>query len=225
MQRNSKPVSWAPKGLCDTLDATDVFPGAMASLENLIPDPSTPMLWQCRPASLIATNFIGGGFSSGFSSGFQVSSLFITPGFIACLLIVGSLAYGMVSTGRNAGHDEPFCFNLSTNSFITIGGSITSTTTPVSPLTTGDWVPPQIMIVGSKVVVCHSGFSGVGGNFFGWFDISNPAAPVWHAGNFSGPGGLQFTVAPIGIAQFSGRAYFIHNAPAQPAVIFSDVNN
>ncbi len=225
MQRNSQPIVWSPKGLSDVLDATDAFPGAMSSLQNLIPDPSTPELWQCRPASLLTTNFIGGGFSSGFSSGFQVNTLFTSPGFISCLLIVGNLAFGMIATSRNPGHDEPFCYNLQTNTFIVVGGAINSTTTPVSPNTTGDWTPPQIEIVGSKVVVCHSGFSGVGGNFFGWFDVSTPTSPVWHAGNFSGPAGLVFTVAPTGIAQFSGRAYFIHNNPTQPAVIFSDVNN
>src|SRR5262252_2774138 len=172
MQRNSQPVVWSPKGLSDVLDSTDAFKGAMASLQNLIPDPSTPELWQCRPASLLTTNFIGGGFSSGFSSGFQVNTLFTSPGFISCLLIVGNLAFGMIATSRNAGHDEPFCFNLMTNTFIVVGGTINSTTTPISPNATGDWTPPQIEIVGSKVVVCHAGFSGAGGNFIGWFDVS-----------------------------------------------------
>jgi hypothetical protein len=141
------------------------------------------------------------------------------------LLVVGNFAFGMIASGRNAGHDEPFCYNLLTNVFVTVTGTITATNTPTSPVTTGDWTPPQMDIIGSKVVVCHPGFSGTGGIFFGWFDISNPVTPVWNAGNFSGPGALAFTVVPIGVAQFSGRAYFIHNALAQPAVIFSDVNN
>lgn len=229
MQRNSNPLPWSPKGLSDVLDATNAFPGAMNMLTNLIPDPSTPETWQCRPASIQTANFFTSGpFSSGFSTGFQVG--FAAPGlglgFISCLLIVGNLAFGMVATSRNPGNDEPFCFNLATNGFIAVSG-VTAANTPTSPNQTGDWIPPQMEIIGSKVVVCHNGFSGAGGNFFGWFDISNPGAPSWHAGNFgpSTTGGITFTVAPTGIAQFAGRAYFIHNAIAQPSVIFSDVNN
>ncbi|HEX8838203.1 MAG TPA: hypothetical protein VF748_14775 [Candidatus Acidoferrum sp.] len=198
----------------------------MSSLQNLIPDPSTPETWQSRPASILAANFAGGGpFSSGFSSGFQQTTFTVGfgTGFISCILVVGNLVFGMISTQRNPGNDEPFCFNLQTNGFVTVSG-VTAANTPTSPPQTGDWTPPQMEIIGSKVVVCHSGFSGVGGNFFGWFDISTPTAPSWHAGNFSGPAGLVFTVAPTGIAQFSGRAYYIHNA-AQPGVIWSDVLN
>ena len=74
MQRNSKPLTWKPKGTSDTLDATDTFTGAMASLQNLIPDPSTKGLWQCRPASILKVSFqpiTGRAFSSGFDSGFS----------------------------------------------------------------------------------------------------------------------------------------------------------
>jgi hypothetical protein len=75
-------------------------------------------------------------------------------------------------------------------------------------------------VVGADLLVCSQGFTGAGGNYFGWFDISVPGAPVWHAGNLTGL--VQFTVAPTGVAQFNDRAYYIHNLPAQPAVIFSD---
>jgi hypothetical protein len=223
-QRNARPFSWAPKGLSDVLDASNAFRGSMSSLQNLIPDPSTPQLWQCRPASLIATNFIGGGFSSGFSSGFQVSTLFSSPGQISCNLIVGNLVFGMIPTALNPGHDQPFCYNLSTNTFVLVTGTQNTSTTPVSLTTTGDWVPPQMEIIGSKVMVCHQGFASTG-NMIGWFDISTPSTPVWHAGNFTGPAGLTFTVPPTDIAQFNGRAYYIHNNPSQPAVIWSDVFN
>jgi hypothetical protein len=54
MQRRSKPLAWRAKGLSDTEDASNTFSGAMASLQNLIPDPSTAKLWYCRPAATVA---------------------------------------------------------------------------------------------------------------------------------------------------------------------------
>ena len=72
------PLVWAPAGVSDTLDASTSPPGAMASLQNLIPDPSTAQLWQCRPAAVIKTTFpglIAGGFSPGFSPGFAVAGV------------------------------------------------------------------------------------------------------------------------------------------------------
>jgi hypothetical protein len=79
--------------------------------------------------------------------------------------------------------------------------------------------------VGSKLVVTSQGFVGSFGAWFGFFDLSNPTSPVWGAGNCTGPGFAGFTVPPSGVAQLSGRAYFLYNLPAQPAVIFSNVNN
>jgi hypothetical protein len=206
MQRNSTPFPWRPRGLSDTLDASDTFAGAMASLQNLIPDPTTKNLWQCRPAAIRATNF----------------GTYTTPGFISCLEIIGNIAYGMVASGRNAGNDEPFSYNLLTNTFIVVSG-ITAGNTPTSPATSGAWTPPTMALVGALLVVTHPGFSGVGNVYFGWFDLTNPAAPVWHGGNLTGL--VAFTVAPSAVAQFNGRAYYIHNVVAQPGVIFSDALN
>lgn len=223
MQRNSHPVRWRPKGLSDAISATNVFPGAMSSLQNLIFDPSTTMVWQCRPAAkLLVTLSAGGPFSSGFSSGFQGS--LSGASFISCFRIVGDYVYGMIATNSPAGYDTPFCYNITTNSPIAVGGTLSATTLPVSPPTTGAWTPPQMALIGVKLMVCHSGFSGAGGNFVGWFDLTNPGAPVWNAGNLTG-GFVSFTVAPTGVTQFFNRAYYIHNAPGAPAVIFSDALN
>lgn len=205
-QRNTTPLAWRPKGACDTLDASDTFAGAMSQLSNLIPDPTTKNLWQCRPASINRTLFAG----------------YTTPGFISALKVIGDFAFGMVASGRNAGKDEPFCYNLLTNLFVVVSG-ITNGNSPTSPLSTGGWTPPTMDLIGSKLVVTHPGFPGTGGIFFGWFDISNPAAPAWTAGNLSGA--VAFTVVPIAVKQFNGRAYFIQNIVAQPAVVFSDALN
>lgn len=76
-------------------------------------------------------------------------------------------------------------------------------------------------LVGALLMVTHPGFTGAAGNFIGWFDLSVPTAPTWNAGNLAGA--IQFTVPPIAVKQFFGRAYYIENVVAQPAVIFSDV--
>ena len=225
MQRNSKPLTWRPRGLSDGLDGSDVFSGAMLSLQNLIPDPTTRGLWQCRPASIKLidlNNDNAGPFSSGFSSGFQHAGG-SARGFVSVYKILGTFLYAMVASAKNPGHDEPICVNLLTNTEVPVTGTITATTTPVSPPTINAWQPPQMDIIGVKLMVAHSGFTGAGGNFVGWFDLTTPSAPVWNAGNLTGL--VQFTVAPTGVKQFFNRAYSIHNAPGAPAVIFSDPLN
>lgn len=165
--RNAKPLRFSPAGLSDSLAEEDAFPGACAVLTNLIPDPSTKNVWTPRPASILATNFTG----------------FTTPTGVSVFKVVGTLVYGMVSSAHFAGKDEPFVYNLATSSFVTVTGQ-TSGNCPTTQATTGEWTPPTIDVMGTFVVVTHPGFDGVT-NFIGWFDATNPAAPVWHAGNFS----------------------------------------
>ena len=202
--RKAHPIVWSPRGVSDTLDSSTAFSGAMASLSNLIPDPSTKDLWECRPAALQLTAFAG----------------FNTPGFISVDLVVGNFQFGMVATARNPGNDEPFCYNLLTSTFVTISG-VTSGNTPASPPSSGQWNPPVMALVGTKIIVAHPGFTGAGGAFFGVLDITNPAAPAWSAANTS----INALLAPPQwVANFNGRCYFLVNPPnAQPASYFSDV--
>jgi len=222
MIRNAQPLPWRSKGLSDSLDGSTSFSGAMASLQNLIPDPSTAQLWQCRPAAVIKTTFpglIAGGFSPGFSPGFAVAGVPTTVGTITALKVIGTIAYGMI--GHADGFDHPFAYDLANNVMLTISGD-TSMNTPLSQPITGSWIPPIMDLIGNKLVVTHIGFQ-VTTSFIGWFDLSTPTAPVWHAGNTTGT--QLFTVPPIGVAQFGNRAYYIHNAPGAPALIFSDILN
>lgn len=152
--RNAYRLRWQPTGLSDSLDGNNAFPGAMAVLTNLIPDPTTPGSWVCRPAAITKTTF--GSFS--------------TPGFISGLLVVGNIAYGMIASALHAGKDEPFAYNISTDTFLTVTG-ILNANTPTSPVTTGDWVPPILAQVGTRIMVCHPGFAG-GAIKVGWFDVS-----------------------------------------------------
>jgi hypothetical protein len=203
--RKATPMWFSPAGVSDTLDGTNVFPGAMAALTNLIPDLATPNLWAPRPASIALTNHFAG---------------FTTPGFISVFQVVGNFVFGMVASGRNAGHDEPFCFNLLTNTFVTVSG-ITNANTPISPQPIGAWETPTMALVGTKLLVTHPGFTLGGGVLFGWFDISNLAAPTWSGGNTTTN---ALPARPSAVAQFGGRAYYIVNPPTgQPGTYFSDV--
>ena len=204
--RNAAPIKFAPVTVCDALDSTDVPSGAMSSLSNLIPENTTRNLFEARPASVEETVFAG----------------FDTPGFISCLKVIGTKAYGLISTARNAGHDEPFAYDLVANTFTTVTGTIDATTTPTSPSDVGVWVPPTMDLVGVNLMVTHPGFSGAGGVYLGWFDLTDPAAPVWHGGNISG--GVVFSTPPTAVKNFNGRAYYILNPPTgQPGIVFSDV--
>lgn len=187
--RNVRPLRFSPAGVSDSLAEEDAFPGACAALTNLIPDPSTKNLWTCRPAATLNTNF----------------SSFTTPTGVTVCKVVGSLVYGMVSTARFAGCDEPFVFNLLTNTFVTLTG-VTSSNVPTTQATTGEWTPPTIDVMGVDVVVTHPGFDGVN-NFIGWFDATNPAAPVWHAGNFTVSGQIQITNINSGGSGYTNGTY------------------
>jgi hypothetical protein len=202
--RRSTPMWFSPRGVSDTLDGTNVFPGAMAALSNLIPDLATPNLWAPRPASISLTSFSG----------------FTTPGFISVFEIVGQYVFGMIATGRNAGHDEPFCYDLINQDFVIVSG-VTDLNTPISPSATGAWEPPTMALVGTYLLVTHPGFTLGGGVLFGWFDISNPAAPAWSGGN---TGTNALPSRPSSVANFAGRAYYLVNpSTGQPGAYFSDV--
>ena len=153
----TRPMRFRPRSLADALDGDNEAEGACSALINLIQDPSTPACLQCRPAAQILSTF------SGFSS----------PGVVAQALQVNNLVYGVIASSRNAGHDEPFVFNLTTGAFLTVNGIVNSNT-PVTQPTTGDWVAPSMAVVGTKIIVAHPGFAGLGNaNYFGYFDVSN----------------------------------------------------
>lgn len=154
--RNAKPFVFVPKGLSDADDATTAFPGAMSSLQNLVPNPSNDNQFVPRAASIKITNFSG----------------FTTPGQLTALIVVGNIAWGMISTARNAGKDEPFCYNIATGAFITIG-NVTAANSPTSPATTGDWTPPCIVpSTSGRLTITHPGYNGTT-TFIGWIDISS----------------------------------------------------
>jgi hypothetical protein len=182
------------------VDATEAFPGAMASLVNLIPAATTKNLWQCRPAASLLGN----------TTGNKV---------ITATIIVGNRLYGMAASNTNAGKDAPFCFNLLTNTLVSISG-ITSASSPTSLATSGDWVPPSMALVGTKIMVAHQGFVGTA-NTIGWIETSNPSALAWSAGNTT-TNALAYP--PTAVYQFANRAWYAINPPTgQPSLAYSDV--
>jgi hypothetical protein len=219
--RRTQPYPFSPVGVSDSMDGTNTIKGGMTALQNLIPFPGTRNLWGCRPASQEIIDFTesGGPFSSGFSSGFQTG--LGNPTFISTFKVVGNIVYGLIASDTYPGHDEPFAYNLVTNTLISVTGA-TLNNTPVSPSDSGDWVPPTMDLIGVRLVVTHPGFNGTAGNYFGWFDITTPGAPVWNAGNTSGA--ISFSTAPSAVKQFGQRAYFAVNPPSgQPSLVASDV--
>lgn len=198
--RNGQPVRFTPKGLCDAFDATDAFPGACQLLSNLVFDQGNPEVVVARPGVGAAVTTFGS---------------FTTPTFVSVYIVIGNVVYGMVSSGRNAGHDEPFAYNVATNTFITISG-VTSGNTPTSPSTSGPWTPPTMAVVGTTILVTHPGFNGAGANFFGVIVISNPLAPTWSSANLATN---PLTGVPTSVANFNNRAWFSVGSTLQ----FSDV--
>lgn len=175
----------------------------MASLQNLVPDPTTKNIWVPRPAAEELTDFAG----------------FSAPGFISAKIVVGSLFIGMIASGLNPGKDQPFAFNIVTNAFVTISG-ITSANTPTSPSSTGAWIPPTMALIGIKVAITHPGYDGTS-HFVGWIDVSNPASLSYTAGNTATN---VLPSVPVAVAQFTQRAYYICNpVNGQPAILATDV--
>ena len=185
--RNAYPTRFTPSGICDAFDATEAFPGACQALTNLVFDQGNPELVVSRPGASLLTSFPG----------------FVTPTYVSVFISLGTMIYGMVSSGLNAGHDQPFAYNILTNTFVTISG-VTSASTPVSPATTGPWTPPTMAVVSTYIIVTHPGFSGTSAAF-GVINIANPAAPVWSGTNLvTNP----LPSPPTSVANFNNRAYY-----------------
>lgn len=201
----TQPYPFTPIGASDCLDSSNSMKGAMTALQNLVVMPGTKNLWQCRPAATLIET---------------LTENIASATFISTYKIIGDILYGLVSSNTHAAHDEPFAFNLLTNTYIAVAS--TANNTPVSPASSGDWVPPTMDLIGTKLVVTHPGFNGTAGSYFGWFDISIPSIPTWSAGNVAGA--VTFATAPSSVKQFGQRAYFVINpVGGQPIVYASDV--
>lgn len=200
VNRKEQKTAWQVRGCSDTVDGNNSPPGAMTSLANLIPDPSTPGVYVCRPANTLEIDFTAWEAAPG------------TVGIITAALQTSNNVYGLVSitTGAYAGTDYPFAYNLTTGAFIAVSG-ITVPKCPVSQATSGDWTPPQMTATGVDLVVTHIGFPGGAGAYFGWFDVTVLGAPVWQAGN---TGTNPLPSVPQACQQFNNRTYLFCGSSA-----------
>lgn len=189
--RNGRPVRFTPKGICDAFDATDAFPGACATLQNLVFDQGNPEIVVSRPgvgAAAAIINFVG-------------------ASFVSVHTVIGNFAYGMVATASPAGLDQPFVCNLNTGAVSALSG-VNAGNLPTSQSSSGPWTPPTMAVISTKIIVTHPGFSGTGTNFFGVIDISNPAAPTWSSSNLATN---PLPSVPTSVANFNNRAYLSYS--------------
>ena len=152
-RRNQRPLTVRPKGLSDAVDGSNAFKGAMQFLQNLVPSASTAQVFVPRPAAVEVTDFTG----------------FTTPAGGTALLVIGTRAYGMISSSAFPGRDQPFCYDIVNDVFVTISGQ-SSANLPTTQPTTGDWQPPHMEMIANRIIVTHPGFSGGSGPYFGWID-------------------------------------------------------
>lgn len=153
--RRAKPLTFRAVGASDTNDSTNLKPGAMAALTNLIPAPNTMFNWVPRPASSAVFSF------AGFTGARRGELLFDS----------GRRVYGMIQSTRFPGKSEPFIFDVVSNINIPVL-NVTVANCPTSTPNTGDWQSPSADQVGAFVVVTHPGFNFGAGQAFGWFDMT-----------------------------------------------------
>lgn len=185
----SYPVRFTPRGLVDSLDATDKFPGACIQLSDLVFDQLNPEIMVARPGVKVQADFSTGGFMS--------------PGVVSVHITIGDVTYGLIATARNTGKDEPFAYDNAAQAFIAISG-VTNANSPSTPSASGTWNPPTMAAIGTKIIVTHPGFPG-GATKFGWFDISTPSTPAWTAGDLTTQ---PLPSTPVSVSNFNNRAYY-----------------
>ena len=177
--RDARNVIFVPTGVTDSLDGTNSPAGSMRMLQNLCPSYGTQGVYVPRPAAVVAISFDGSittesGIGLTTESGLVLTEENFSPGgIVSALIVVGTRAYGWISSLTYPGKDQPFCYDLIVGNFIGLTG-VSSALLPTTQASTGDWVPPVVCAVtNSLILFLHSGYSGGGGPYFGWLDISS----------------------------------------------------
>lgn len=194
--RNAQLLKVPPVGLSDTRDSTGIFMGAAYTLQNLIHDTTTDGVMVIRPGVTSLTTF------SGFTS----------PGDVSLAIRVGTRVYGLLTTTRFNGYDEPFCYDTAAQAFVTMG-NVLSTNVPPNAPTSGAWTPPSAAVVGPRILITYP--TAAAPNYFYWIDFSNQASPTWNAGNVATN---PLSAPPSFVASYYNRAWYVLNNMA----VFSD---
>lgn len=90
---------------------------------------------------------------------------------VTAAYVLGNIVYGLIGNSTTSGQDVPFAYNILNNTFQTVTG-VTATNVPASQVTSGAWIPPDMDMVGKRIIVTHPGFNYADGFAFGFFDIS-----------------------------------------------------
>jgi hypothetical protein len=189
-----------PQTVTDSLEGSNVGRGSMEAMTNLIPDPTTRRLWQCRPAAVVLID---------------LPPHTSQPTVMKTL---GTRVYGMIKSATFPGKDEPFCFDVASSLMIPITGA-TAANLPNSPNAAGPWQPPHMDICGSKIIISHPGYVTVT-NAFGVIDTLHQNALTYTAGT-TAP--VQLFFPPSWVATYGGRMFYLVNPPGQqPAAYMSD---
>jgi hypothetical protein len=203
--RRLTPFRFNPRTV---VDGEQPVEGGLLALTNLIFDPAEPFTMQCRPATVEEYDF---------------ADDYTDPVFVSVAFQAGEMCYGMIASDDEPGYDMPFAYNVATGTFVTVTGTQDNTTLPQSQTSTGTWNPPTMDLVGPLLYVTHPGFPGGVGAFFGWFDITNPAAPVWNSGN---TGVNALPAVPVCVSQFNNRAWFtVDNAVWFTDALTTNISN
>jgi len=180
--RNSRDVTVKPLGVSDAQDGTNAAPGAMTTLQNLVPAYHTENVFAPRPAAVKTVDL----------------SSINAVGVISCFVVIDSHVYGMISSSTYPGYDQPFVYNLGTGVLQTVTG-VAAGLLPTTQPTTGDWVPPTIQAVTpTTLVITHPGFPGSSGPYFGWLDISSFVSSAMVANTTLGSNVLTGVVTTVG---------------------------
>jgi len=146
--RNTRTVTWKPRGCSDALDGSNVFQGAALNMINLVPNPGTMDQWVCRPARDYLTNFVNAAFST------NPTTVRGNP------VILADTIFGFITTTRNPGHDEPYAVSAITGQVVSVSGVTVGNTPTTDPNPVGATQLPIGAVVGPYVVFTHPGFAG-----------------------------------------------------------------
>jgi hypothetical protein len=174
--RKTRVLRFSPNGTADTLDTTDINPGACTVLNNIVADPSTKNIWTLYPNITKIVDF----------------SALSSPGIGACFIVVGNYIYGLLQSSLNSGKDEVYAYSINPTSYATTNLTVYNVNSNNSPTSQGNSpaYPATMTLVGSTIWVTHMGFNGGGGYYIGFLDISIPNQPVWRAGNLNQTGAI-----------------------------------
>jgi hypothetical protein len=195
------PYTFRARTLADVIDASNSKPGTMASLQNVVPSPSTPQQYVPRPAATAIYQF----------------GDFTVPTFGEALFEVGQIAYGFVASATFPGKSQPFAYNYVTQTNIPIAGEL-STNLPNSTNTAGDWVPPTVTRVGAFILFTHPGFNGTNG-FFGWLDMTSFNLSSLTATTHSNTTLDTFSANPLNAGVLPGQTVTGTGIPANTTVV------